>query len=76
MHINWSVPGNFSCIPEYIAVDDLGHVKVMLKYCEVTGEGCDWWTFCILVYEMVTGIPPFYSEDLQQLCNIAFYMNQ
>lgn len=37
----------------------------------ITGEGhnkaCDWWSFGILLYEMLFGIPPFYSRNIEQM---------
>eukprot|EP00586_Coscinodiscus_wailesii_P020217 CAMPEP_0172498966 /NCGR_PEP_ID=MMETSP1066-20121228/120326_1 /TAXON_ID=671091 /ORGANISM="Coscinodiscus wailesii, Strain CCMP2513" /LENGTH=290 /DNA_ID=CAMNT_0013272469 /DNA_START=230 /DNA_END=1102 /DNA_ORIENTATION=- len=41
--------------PEYIAPEVLlnkGH-----------GKGVDWWTLGILIYEMITGAPPFLDDD-------------
>jgi len=31
------------------------------------GKGVDWWSFGTLMYEMLTGLPPFYSQDVQQM---------
>lgn len=31
------------------------------------GKGVDWWSFGTLMFEMLTGLPPFYSEDVQQM---------
>jgi len=41
--------------PELLIGDD-GYTNVV-----------DWWTLGILLYEMLTGIPPFYSEDLNEM---------
>jgi len=47
----WSVCGT----PEYIAPE------IMLK----TGHGfeADWWSLGILIFEMLTGLPPFYDKS-------------
>lgn len=31
------------------------------------GKGVDWWSYGTLMYEMLTGLPPFYSEDVQKM---------
>lgn len=31
------------------------------------GKAVDWWSFGTLVFEMLTGLPPFYCEDVQQM---------
>jgi len=31
------------------------------------GKAVDWWSFGTLMFEMLTGLPPFYSEDVQQM---------
>ena len=33
------------------------------------GSACDWWSFGVLLYEMLTDLPPFYSQDRQELFN-------
>lgn len=30
-------------------------------------KAVDWWSFGTLLFEMLTGLPPFYSEDVQQM---------
>jgi len=31
------------------------------------GKAVDWWSFGTLLYEMITGLPPFYSDDVQDM---------
>jgi len=31
------------------------------------GKAVDWWSFGTLVFEMLTGLPPFYAGDVQQM---------
>jgi serine/threonine protein kinase len=48
--------------PEYLAPE------VILQ--QGHDRAADWWTLGILIYELVTGLPPFYDKDrcVPQLC--------
>lgn len=45
--------------PEYLAPE------VILK--KGHGKAVDWWTFGSILYEMLTGLPPFYTSDREEL---------
>jgi len=34
---------------------------------EPYGQQVDWWTVGTLLFEMLTGLPPFYDEDRQDM---------
>ena len=45
--------------PEYLAPEILFRVE--------HGKPVDWWTLGAFIYEMLTGLPPFYSADREEL---------
>ena len=50
---------SFCGTPEYVSpemLDGTGHDKTL-----------DWWAVGILIYELLAGIPPFYSKDVDRM---------
>ena len=49
----------FCGTPEYVAREILAHKEY--------GNAVDWWALGVLLYEMITGLPPWYSRNRQKL---------
>ena len=52
---------SFDGVMEYLAPEIL-----LQRGC---GRGVDWWSFGILLYEMLNGIPPFWDENVNKMYN-------
>jgi serine/threonine protein kinase len=50
--------------PEYLAPEMILHRRTRAGY----GKAVDWWSLGTLMFEMLTGLPPFYDKNIRRMC--------
>lgn len=46
-----------------------GYIAPEILLRQPYGINCDWWSVGVIMYEMLYGIPPFYSKDTHNTCH-------